>query len=137
MFIRADRSQNKNFYIDSESEIGLPSESEVIRKWSGSHWEIALEQAALSIKSGEKVKKFPCDGTIKLEAKRRWFRWHLLAESEPLLRLKGFSRIEAKLLEISFELSQSRVWSMKLQKVLAEHHAQQRWIPQEVIDDLI
>jgi DNA helicase-4 len=26
---------------------------------------------------------------------------------------------------------------MKLQKVLAEHHAQQRWIPQEVIDDLI
>jgi hypothetical protein len=61
----------------------------------------------------------------------------LLAESEPLLRLKGLSRIEAKLLEISFELSQSRVWSMKLQKVLTEHQAQQRWIPQEVIDDLI
>ena len=72
-----------------------------------------------------------------METKRRWFRWHLLAESETLLRLKGLSRIEAKLLEISFELSQSRVWSMKLQKVLTEHHAQQRWIPQEVIDDLI
>ena len=137
MFIRADSSQNKNFDIHSESEIGLPSDSEVIRRWSGSHWEIALEQAALSIKTGEKVEKFPCDGTIKLETKRRWFRWHLLAESESLLRLKGLSRIEAKLLEISFELSQSRVWSMKLQKVLAEHHAQQRWIPQEVIDDLI
>jgi len=137
MFIRADSSQNKNPDIDSESEIGLPSDSDVIRRWSGSHWEIALEQAALSIKSGEKVEKFPCDGTIKLETKRRWFRWHLLAESEPLLRLKGLSRIEAKLLEISFELSQSRVWSMKLQKVLAEHHSQQRWIPQEVIDDLI
>ena len=137
MFIRADSSQNKNLDIDSESEIGLPSDSEVIRRWSGSHWEIALEQAALSIKSGEKVEKFPCDGTIKLETKRRWFRWHLLAESEPLLRLKGLSRIEAKLLEISFELSQSRIWSMKLQKVLAEHQAEQRWIPQEVIDDLI
>ena len=137
MFIRANSSQNKNYYIDSESEIGLPSESEVIRRWSGSHWEIALEQAALSVTTGEKVEKFPCDGTIKLETKRRWFRWHLLAESESLLRLKGLSRIEAKLLEISFELSQSRVWSMKLQKVLAEHHAQQRWIPQEVIDDLI
>jgi DNA helicase-4 len=137
IFIRVDSSQNKNLDIDSESEIGLPSDSEVIRRWSGSHWEIALEQAALSIKIGEKVEKFPCDGTIKLETKRRWFRWHLLAESEPLLRLKGLSRIEAKLLEISFELSQSRVWSMKLQKVLTEHHAQQRWIPQEVIDDLI
>jgi len=105
MFIRADSSQNKNLDIDNESEIGLPSDSEVIRRWSGSHWEIALEQAALSINSGEKVEKFPCDGTIKLETKRRWFRGHLLAESEPLLRLKGLSRIEAKLLEISFELS--------------------------------
>ena len=59
MFIRVDSSQNKNFDIDSESEIGLPSDSEVIRRWSGSHWEIALEQAALSIKTGEKVEKIP------------------------------------------------------------------------------
>ena len=85
----AKSSQNKNLDIDSESENGLPSDSEVIRRWSGSHWEIALEQTALSIKTGEKVEKFPCDGTIKLETKRRWFRWHLLAESEPFLRLKG------------------------------------------------
>ena len=119
------------------SEIGLRSDSVALRTWSGSHWEIALEQEALSIKTSEKVELIPCDGTIKLETKRRWFRWHLLSERETLLRLKGLSRIEAKLLEISFELSQSRVWSMKLQKVLAEHHAQQRWIPQEVIDDLI
>ena len=133
----AKSSQNKNLDIDSESENGLPSDSEVIRRWSGSHWEIALEQTALSIKTGEKVEKFPCDGTIKLETKRRWFRWHLLAESEPFLRLKGLSRIEAKLLKISIELSQSRIWSMRLQKVLTEHQAQQRWIPQEVIDDLI
>ena len=115
----------------------MPTKPAVIRKWSGSHWEIALEQAALSIKTGEKVKKIPCDGTIKVETKRRWFRWHLLAESQPLLRLKGLSRIEAKLLEISFELSQPRVWSMKLQKILAQHRAQQRWIPQEVIEGLI
>jgi len=137
MYIRPDSSQNKNLDIDNESEIGLPSDSEVIRRWSGSHWEIALEQAALSINTGEKVEKLPCDGTIKLETKRRWFRWHLLAESESLLRLKGLSRIEAKLLEISFDLSQSRIWSMQLQKVLTEHQAQQRWIPQEIIDDLI
>jgi len=115
----------------------LPSESAVIRKWSGSHWEIALEQAALAVKNGEKVKKFPCDGTIKIATRRRWFRWHLLADREPVLRLKGFSRIEAKLLETSFDLSQSRVWSMKLRKVLTEYQTQQRWIPQEVIDDLI
>jgi DNA helicase-4 len=96
-----------------------------------------LEQAVLSIKTSEKVDLIPCDGTIKVETKRRWFRWHLLAESEHLLRLKGLSRVEAKLLEISFELSQSRVWSITLQKVLTEHQAQQRWIPQEVIENLI
>lgn len=111
--------------------------SEVIRFWSGSHWEIALEQDSLSIKSDESIKRIPCDGSVKLETKRRWFKWHLLAENEPLLRLKGLSRIEAKLLEVSFELSQTRAWSIKLQKVLSEHHEQQRWISQEVIDDLV
>ena len=111
--------------------------SEVIRSWSGSHWEIALDQGALLIKTSEKVESIPCDGTMKLETKRRWFRWHLLRESEYLLQLKGLSRIEAKLLEVSFELGLSRNWSMRLQKVLTEHHAQQRWIPQEVIDELI
>ena len=133
----AKSRQNKNLDIDHESGRNLPSDSEVIRRWSGSHWEIALEDRALAIKTGEKVEKFPCDGTIKLETKRRWFRWHLLAEGEAYLRLKGLSRIEAKLLEISFELSQSRIWSLRLQKELTEHQAQQRWIPQEVIDDLI
>jgi DNA helicase-4 len=96
-----------------------------------------LEQTALTIKTGEKEERLPCDGTTKLETKRRWFRWNLLADSKPFLRLKGLSRVEAKLLEVSFELSQSRIWSMRLQKVLAEHLTQQRWIPQEVIDDLI
>jgi hypothetical protein len=58
-----------------------------------------LEHAALSIKTSEKRELIPCDGTIKLVTKRRWFRWHLLAKNETLLRLKGLSRIEAKLLE--------------------------------------
>ena len=137
MLSRAESNQKKNLDRNTEREIGLTPESELIRGWSGSDWEIALEKSALSIKIGEKVEKFPFDGTIRLHTKRRWFRWYLLVESEPKLRLKGLSRVEAKLLEISFELSQARLWSMKLQKVLAEHHAQQRWIPQELIDDLI
>lgn len=72
MFITAKSSQNKNFDIFSEGEIGLRSDSEVIRRWSGSQWEIALEQTALTIKTGGKEERFPCDGTIKLETKRRW-----------------------------------------------------------------
>jgi DNA helicase IV len=115
----------------------LPTDSEVIRRWAGSRWEIALEQESLSIKSDEKEKRIPCDGSVKLETKRRWFKWHLLSENQPLLRLKGLSRIEAKLLEVSFDLSQTRAWSKNLQKVLFEYHSRQRWIPQEVIDNLI
>ena len=108
-----------------------------IHKWSGSHWEIALEEEALLVKANDKVERIPCNGTIKLQTKRRWFRWNLLTDNKPILRLKGISRIEAKLLEISFELSQSRVWSIALQKALKEHQEKQRWIPQEVIDNLI
>ena len=109
----------------------------VLRTWSGSQWEIVLEQAVLIIKTAEKVVQIPCDGTIELETKRRWFRWHLIAQNELLLHLKGISKIEARLIALSFELSQSRIWSMKLQNILKEHQEQQRWIPQEVIDDLI
>ncbi len=109
----------------------------IVRQWSGSHWEVTLEQAVLTLDNAGKIEEIPCDGTIRVGTKRRWFRWHLLAANETRLRLKGLSRVEAKLLEISFELSQSRVWSMKLQKVLNEHCTQQRWIPQEVIDELI
>jgi DNA helicase-4 len=123
---------------EKNEKMGInPPEGTVVRRWSGSDWEIALEQAALSIKTAERVERIPCDGSIKLKTKRRWFRWYLLDEGESILRLKGLSRVEAKLLEISFELSQSRVWSIRLQKVLTEHYSQQRWIPQEVIDDLI
>lgn len=109
----------------------------VIRKWSGSEWEIALEQAALKIEVFGKIERIPCNGTVKLETRKKWFRWYLVTEDIPLLRLKGISRIEAKLMAISFELSQSRIWSIMLQEVLASHREQQRWIPQEVIDDLI
>lgn len=123
--------------MTSVSGIGLLPNPAVIRTWSGSQWEIELEHASLSIKTSGKVEIIPCDGTIKLETKRRWLRWHLLAESESRMRLKGISRIEARLLAISFELSQPRLWSEKLQKVLSEHREQQRWIPQESIDDLI
>lgn len=117
--------------------VGKIPQSEVIRIWTGSAWEIVLQQTYLSIKANNYSKKIKCDGKTKLQTQRRWFRWYLLAETEPPLRLKGLSRIEAKLLDISFELSQSRIWSMNLQRILAEHELQQRWIPQEVIDKLI
>jgi DNA helicase-4 len=123
--------------IEGEGVTHVLADPIVIRKWEGSQWEIALEQEVLTIKITGNVKQIPCDGTIQIETKRRWFRWHLIAARKPLVRLKGISRIEAKLLEISFELSQSRIWSMKLQKVLSEHLAQQRWISQEVVDDVI
>ena len=109
----------------------------VLRKWSGSRWEIALEHAVLTIKTSGKIEHIPCDGSINLRAKRHWLRWHLFTENKSQLRLRGISRLEAKLLTISFQLSQSRLWSEKLQNVLSEHRGKQRWIPQEQIDELI
>ncbi len=43
--------------IDSARELGLPSDSEVIRRWSGSHWEIVLDQVVLLINYGESVER--------------------------------------------------------------------------------
>ena len=120
-----------------ESEISLSSDPVVIRKWAGSHWEIALEQEALTIRNAGKFEQIPCDGNVKVETKRRWFRWRLLKDNKSQLKLKGISRIEARLLAISYELGQSRLWSIRLQEVLTNHFDQQRWIPREIINDLI
>ena len=115
----------------------MPSDSVVIREWSGSHWEIALKQEVFAIKTDGWFEEIPYDGTVKVETKRRWFRWRLLKDNKSQLRLKGISRIEARLLAISYELGQSRLWSMRLQEVLTNHFDQQRWIPREIINDLI
>lgn len=130
-------SQNKNVHVVDESETGLPSDSAVIREWAGSRWEIALQQEVLTIKTDGWFEEIPYDGTIKLETKRRWFRWHLLKENESHLKLKGLSRIEARLLAISYELGESRIWSLRLRGVLADFRHQQRWVPQELIEELI
>ena len=115
----------------------MQTESEVIRTWSGSHWEINLEHAFLSIKDSGSVERIPCDGTIWVDTKRRWFRWHLLIGKKTRLKLIGISRIEARLLAATFELSRSRLWSEKLQRTLQEHRDAQRWIPQEVADEIL
>lgn len=115
----------------------MPSDPVVIREWAGSHWEIALQQEVLAIKTDGWFEEIPYDGTVKVETKRRWFRWRLLKDNKSQLRLKGISRIEARLLAISYELGQSRLWSMRLQEVLTNHFDQQRWISREIIDDLI
>jgi DNA helicase-4 len=115
----------------------IKSGSTVIRSWSGSHWEVTLRNIDLSIKSLNGIEKISCFSDLKVETKRNWFRWFLLIDKNRKLRLKGISRIEARLLSISFELSQSRIWSVRLQEVLTVYRQKQRWIPQEVIDDFV
>lgn len=107
-----------------------------IRQWSGSAWEIALEQNFLSIKAKGLEQEIPFDNTVTLDAKRSWFRWQLLSNHGLQLKLKGASRYEARLIALSIQLSQARIWSESLQKVLRYHRQQQRWIPLETTKHL-
>ena len=104
-----------------------------IRQWSGSAWEIALEENFLSIKAKGLDQEIPFDDSVTLGAKRGWFRWQLFSNHGLQLKLKGASRYEARLIALSIQLSQSRIWSESLQKVLTDHRQQQRWIPHETI----
>ena len=69
-----------------------------IRQWSGSAWEIALEQNFLSIKAKGLDHEIPFDNTVTLDARRSWFRWQLLSNHGLQLKLKGASRYEARLI---------------------------------------
>ena len=81
-----------------------------IRQWSGSAWEIALEENFLSIKAKGLDQEIPFDNSVTLGAKRGWFRWQLFSNHGLQLKLKGASRYEARLIALSIQLSQSRSW---------------------------
>jgi DNA helicase-4 len=108
-----------------------------IRQWTGSSWEIALEQEFLSIRAKELNLDIPFDDTVALHAKWNWFRWQLVSNQGLQLKLKGASRYEARLIALSIQLSKLRIWSESLQGILKEHRKKQRWIPLETIYHLI
>jgi len=91
-----------------------------IKQWSGSAWEIALEQNFLSIKAKGLDLEIAFDNTVTFDAKRSWFKWQLFSNYGLLLKLKGASRYEARLIALSIQLSQARIWCESLQKVLRD-----------------
>jgi DNA helicase-4 len=108
---------------------------EPIRRWSGSNWEIALEQKLLRVVSGGSISEIPLDSSVTLIAKRKWFRWHLHSSQGMTFKLKGIGRFDAKLIALSIELSQARIWATSVQGILNSHKSKQQWIPLETIEN--
>lgn len=115
----------------------MSSERSAIRTWAGSHWEVTLDKLSLTVKKPNQIISIPCDGSVRVEVKRHWFRWHLIKEGERVVKLSGASKIESKLIEITFELNRARIWSESVQELLDKHRKNGRWVTREEIDDLI
>jgi DNA helicase-4 len=109
----------------------------LVRRWSGSQWEIALESDLLTVKSRDIDRQVTFEEATELQVKRSWFRWQLFLNHQFLLKLKGISRYEARLIALSIQLSRARIWSESLQVVLTKHKQEQLWIPFETIELLV
>jgi DNA helicase IV len=109
----------------------------IIRQWSGHEWKIDLVNFTLNVEADGLLIPIPCDGTVDVKTRRHWFKWYLQKSGQDLLRLQGISRLEARLLGLSVELTQLYLWSEKLEHTLNTFRKQQLWISREVIDDLI
>jgi len=109
----------------------------LIRSWAKSSWEIALGEELLTIQSAKLTAKVPLDGSILLDAKRKWFRWQLTSSQGWTLKLSGMSKYEAKLIAYSVELCKARNWSKQIVELQIKHRKLQVWVPKESIEEII
>jgi DNA helicase-4 len=113
-------------------------------EWSGRGWKITVTEAAADITEASRTITLSSVQAAHLELRRRWFRWHLYNDGQPLVRLRGITAVEAQTLgnalrrlTLSPEISNAVAWHAAVTRIVSGALAEQRWIPTEIVDRLI
>ena len=64
-------------------------------EWSGQGWMVTVTDTELVLAQARGSVTISSANVGRLEVRRRWFRWSLHNEGQPLVRLRGITRIEA------------------------------------------
>ncbi len=113
-------------------------------EWSGKGWTVSVTDAemALARESGPVI--IPSTEAARLEVRRRWFRWSLRNEGQPLVHLRGITKTEASALSralrrlaVTPAIADAVAWYAAVTQRLAGAHTERRWIPAETVDALL
>jgi DNA helicase-4 len=109
----------------------------VNRNWTGTNWAIDFDGEKLTINgSGKNLVIYPsADSPISI--KRFWFSKFVVHQGSKIIRVPGMSKVDAISVTFAQEIHQVLIWLREFNEVLNTARGEQRWIPQERIEELI
>lgn len=114
-----------------------------IREWSGKGWKVSIAGEVAFIEGSLAPVTVRGIDAAHLSLSRRWLRWSLEEDGEPLLRLRGIKNSGAqdlaaalRRLEFSEAVEEAANWYASLNRFLDERRQSQRWITTEETNQL-
>ena len=114
-----------------------------VSEWSGDGWTVSVTGAGMTLTHAPGSVVIASADAARLEVRRRWFRWSLCNDGQPLVGLRGITRTEAAALSRTVRrlalvpmIADALAWHAAVAQVLAEARTEQRWIPAETASQL-
>ncbi|HET9973243.1 MAG TPA: UvrD-helicase domain-containing protein, partial [Streptosporangiaceae bacterium] len=114
-----------------------------VSEWSGDGWTVSVTGAGMILTHAPGAVVIASADAARLEVRRRWFRWSLFNDGQPLAGLRGITRTEAaalsravRRLALAPVIADALAWHAAVAQVLAEARTEQRWIPTETASQL-
>ena len=113
-------------------------------EWSGQGWMVTVTDTELVLAQARGSVTISSANVGRLEVRRRWFRWSLHNEGQPLVRLRGITKIEAaalsralRRLPLAPAIADAVAWYDVVAQLLGGARLEQRWISTEAVDALV
>ena len=113
-------------------------------EWSGKGWTVTVTDTELVLAQAGGSVTISSANVGRLEVRRRWFRWRLHDEGQPLVRLRGITKIEAaalsralRRLPLAPAIADAVAWYAVVAQLLGGGRLEQRWISTEAVDALV
>lgn len=113
-------------------------------EWSGKGWTVTLTDTEMALVQASGPVTISSTNAARLEVRRRWFRWSLHNDGQPLVRLRGITKTEAtalsrmlRRLALTPAIDDAVAWYAAVTQLLARARTDKRWISAETVDALL
>ena len=113
-------------------------------EWSGKGWTVTVTGTEMALAQASGSITISSTNAARLKVRRRWFRWVLHNEDQPLVRLRGITKTEAaalsralRRLALTPAIADAVAWYAAAAQLLTGARTEQRWISTETVDALV
>ena len=113
-------------------------------EWSGKGWRVTVTSTEMALAQASGSITISSANAARLKVRRRWFRWVLHNQDQPLVRLRGITKTEAaalsralRRLALTPAIADAVAWYAAAAQLLTRARTEQRWISTETVDALV